>query len=1366
MILKEQEQKTVYSDGETVEKEMLDIAKAYPEDLSQDYIAQVSKYTVNNTFSSVRRNILNWYPFKKDADILEVGAGMGSITGLLCDVAKSVTSIEMSEARANVIRARYPERKNLTIISEDINHWETEQKFDYIVFIGVLEYAAVFSDADNPFEQFLVNVKNLLKPNGVVLFAIENKFGLKYWAGGSEDHLQKPYVGIEGYKEKKTPRTFSKAELKELLNLTGLSYNRFYYVLPDYKFPEMICTDDYLPDYTALEKLSYTYSKNSILAFNEKDVYKEILANGVLDFFANSYLIEASSCLLEDNYIAYVSARSEVRKPYRVFTLIDKNTQVSKVAMHKEAQQHVLNIHKYAEDLKSKGIRILEGKLVDGKYISEFYYGESAQDRFADLLRANGIEGIHELIGLLKENLLKSSDISEKSTSIIDEAGVRSLMEQKEQIVLSNGYIDMTFYNAFIDADGLIFYDQEWCYENVPLEFILYYAVKSSYNRTKAETKLLLNQILDNEKLLGFVTAFDKLEEYVWSKVLYRQGDLYGEDGYCNRYDADDSLQMILIKRKQQAQQLEQAQEQLEHTEQNLRQTQGQLEETHENLRQVQEQRENLKLQCDNKEGHIQLLLQSERDLQNEITAMKNSRTWRVACIMHKPITWILPAGSKRRLFAKMFFKFLRHPLRSIRHLTPGRIRNLFMFLREEGTDFVSNRIDESLAYSEEKEIELNLQPIFQDKSFEEYDRLDFKKESNPKVSIIIPVYNQFVYTYHCLESILHNTGDKISYEIIIANDCSTDDTKRLGEIAGNIRIITNKENLKFLKNCNHAAEFANGKYILFLNNDTQVQENWLEPLVNLLEEDESIGMTGSKLIYANGKLQEAGGIIWQDASAWNYGNGKNPTDPEFNYVKEVDYISGASIIIRASLWKEIGGFDERYVPAYCEDSDLAFEVRKHGYRVVYQPLSVVVHFEGISNGTDINSGIKQYQVKNNEKLKEKWNKELEELFPNGKNIFQARERSKDKKIIVFIDHYVPHFDEDAGSKTIYQYLQMFVKKGYIVKFIGDNFFQHEPYTTILQQLGIEVLYGPYYAKHVLDWIRKNAKQIDYIFLNRPHISIKYIDTICDETDIKTIYYGHDLHFLRNRREYELTGDEKKKKDSEDWLKKELYLMRKADISYYPSFIEEEEIHKIDPAISVKAITAYVYDQFKDNIEYDFSKREGILFVGGFNHDPNTDAVLWFVQEIWPLIHEKIDAVFYIVGSHARKNVKELDGEKGIVVKGFISDEELEQLYATCKMTVVPLRYGAGVKGKVVDALYNGMPLVTTSVGAEGIPGIEDAAVIEDEPERFAEQVVNFYQDNEKLKALAEKTQKLVKAQFSTEAVWDIIKDDFGYKGD
>src|SRR5699024_4776423 len=160
---------------------------------------------------------------------------------------------------------------------------------------------------------------------------------------------------------------------------------------------------------------------------------------------------------------------------------------------------------------------------------------------------------------------------------------------------------------------------------------------------------------------------------------------------------------------------------------------------------------------------------------------------------------------------------------------------------------------------------------------------------------------------------------------------------------------------------------------ILFLNNDTQVTEGWLSSLVKLIESDSTIGMVGSKLVYPDGRLQEAGGIIWSDGSGWNYGRMDDPDKPEYNYVKDVDYISGASIMIRRELWEQIGGFDVRYTPAYCEDADLAFEVRKAGYRVVYQPLSKVIHFEGVSNGTDVNgTGLKRYQVENFKKLKEK----------------------------------------------------------------------------------------------------------------------------------------------------------------------------------------------------------------------------------------------------------------------------------------------------------------------------------------------------------------------------------------------------------
>lgn len=337
MVIVQQNKKNIYSDGTDIEREMLRIANEYPEDLSQDYIADNSNYTINNTFSSVRQNILNWYPFSEHASILEVGAGMGAITGMLCDHAEYVTAIEMSQTRAEVIKARYRDRKNLHVISENINTWETDQKFDYVIFIGVLEYAGVFSDNNKPYDEFLLSAKRLLKRNGKIIFAIENRFGLKYWLGASEDHLQKPFVGIEGYVGlKATPRTFSRGELEEILKRTGFKNYRFYSVLPDYKFPELIYADEYAPDYMNLKKVSFTYSKNSRLIADEKELYKDVIASGVFPFFANSFLVEASPEELDSRYVVHVSAKGEVYPKFRVSTVLDNEDHVFKIPMHKE----------------------------------------------------------------------------------------------------------------------------------------------------------------------------------------------------------------------------------------------------------------------------------------------------------------------------------------------------------------------------------------------------------------------------------------------------------------------------------------------------------------------------------------------------------------------------------------------------------------------------------------------------------------------------------------------------------------------------------------------------------------------------------------------------------------------------------------------------------------------------------------------------------------------------------------------------------------------------------------------------------------------------------------------------------------------
>lgn len=768
-----------------------------------------------------------------------------------------------------------------------------------------------------------------------------------------------------------------------------------------------------------------------------------------------------------------------------------------------------------------------------------------------------------------------------------------------------------------------------------------------------------------------------------------------------------------------------------------------------------------------NKEGHIELLLESERAYERD----KNTHSYKMAKRMQKFGDFLLPPNSKRRFLLRVLFNLFRHPLLMLRVINPTRISNYFRYAKNGDIAGIKRGFQNAvtaekmgMAGLQDMPTDVDVKPVQQGSEDEvdlsEYEKLHFNKFSNPMVSIIIPVYNEFAYTYRCLQSILQHSGD-VTYEIIIADDCSTDETGRIGEIVDGINVIRNQTNLRFLLNCNNAAKKARGNYILFLNNDTQVQENWLQPLVDLIERDESIGMVGSKLVYPDGYLQEAGGILWKDASAWNYGNRKSPDDSEFNYIKEVDYISGAAIMIKNSLWKEIGGFDERFAPAYCEDSDLAFEVRAHGYKVMYQPLSVVVHFEGISNGTDTSNGQKAYQIKNQQKFYEKWKDVLEkEHFPNAENVFAARDRSQKKPVLLMVDHYVPQYDKDAGSRTVFQYLKMFVDQGYNVKFIGDNFFRHEPYTTTLQQMGIEVLYGPYYAQNWQDWINENASQFKYVFLNRPHISVKYIDFIRENTNARIMYYGHDLHFLREMRKYELTHDKQALEDSAMWKEKEFDLMKKADVVYYPSNVEEEEIRRIDTSINVKAIVAYIFENVQ-KLTYNFEQRKDIMFVGGFTHTPNVDAVLWFAKEIFPKIVEKIpDIKWYVMGSNPPQEVLELANDH-IIIKGYVSDEELEQFYKQCRMSIVPLRYGAGIKGKVIEAIRYGIPVVTTSVGAEGINKAEDILCIADKPDELAGEIVSKYQDKEYLQQVSLKSYEYIRNNFSQQNAWNIVGDDF-----
>ncbi len=769
---------------------------------------------------------------------------------------------------------------------------------------------------------------------------------------------------------------------------------------------------------------------------------------------------------------------------------------------------------------------------------------------------------------------------------------------------------------------------------------------------------------------------------------------------------------------------------------------------------------ETLTVELSNKQGHIEQLLVADRELTN----IKNSRAWRMMGIMWKVSGAVFPIGSKRRLLAKMGAKFAKHPIRFLKKVNPKRVKKFCYYLRREGVSGVSRRLDNCVRGTDVDPIRLEVTERMKTLScIEEYKNIIVPFCEKPKVSIVIPVYNQFGYTYNCIDSIVRNSGN-ITYEIIIANDCSTDLTMQIEKVVQGITVITNEVNLRFLKNCNHAAKYAKGEYILFLNNDTQVQENWLEPLVELIERDEKIGMVGSKLVYPDGRLQEAGGILWKDGSAWNYGHLSDPTDPEYNYVKEADYISGAAIMIRKTLWEEIGGFDERFVPAYYEDTDLAFEVRKHGYKVMYQPLSVVVHFEGVSNGTDTSSGQKQYQVVNAQKFYDKWKDILEtEHMPNAENVFKAKDKSLFKKHILVVDHYIPHYDQDAGGKCTWMYMELFVSLGMKVTFIGDNFFKHEPYATKLTQMGVEVLYGSYYYNNWKNWLKENGEHFDYAYLNRPHISEKYIDILKKYSACKIIYFGHDLHYLREMRQYEIEKNPELLKSSQDWKKKEFALFDKADVIYVVGSYEQEILKKEFPNKAVHNIPVYMYNELKQNINTDFSSRKDIIFVGGFGHTPNIDAVLWFEKNIFPKILEKNpDIKWYIVGSKPTEEIKNLANEN-IIVTGFVEDEELERLYAECRMAVVPLRIGAGVKGKVVEAVYNRIPLITTPIGAEGLSLAENAFVVTECDEKMADVIHELYSDYDKLAEMSENCKAFILNHFTSKVAASVVSQDIDY---
>jgi glycosyltransferase involved in cell wall biosynthesis len=412
----------------------------------------------------------------------------------------------------------------------------------------------------------------------------------------------------------------------------------------------------------------------------------------------------------------------------------------------------------------------------------------------------------------------------------------------------------------------------------------------------------------------------------------------------------------------------------------------------------------------------------------------------------------------------------------------------------------------------------------------------------------------------------------------------------------------------------------------------------------------------------------------------------------------------------------------------------------------MYQPQAVVTHLEGISHGTDTSAGMKSHQVTNQARFAEKWAAVLDRHRANGVDPMLERDRGARARIL-WVEACMLTPDQDSGSLRTIRLLRILVQMGCKVTFIADNLDGAEPYRTQLAKEGIEVLHAPY-CQSVEEHLKKHGDEYDVITLCRHYIAIQHVATVRAVNRRAQIWFDTiDLHYLRSRRQFALDNKKSTQDRAELAYREEMSVIADSDVTLVVSDIEVEELAKEAPEARV-AVVSNIHEPQADIPNHE--GRAGVMFVGGFQHPPNIDAVEFFANEIWPLYRESVpNAQAFIIGSKMPDRLRQFGEEKGLTMLGFV--EDLEPYYQQCLMAIAPLRYGAGVKGKVNQALSYGLPLVGSAMSVEGMSVRDhEEVLIAESPDEFAAAMQSLHEDVELWAKLSRQGQASLESEFST----------------
>lgn len=721
------------------------------------------------------------------------------------------------------------------------------------------------------------------------------------------------------------------------------------------------------------------------------------------------------------------------------------------------------------------------------------------------------------------------------------------------------------------------------------------------------------------------------------------------------------------------------------------------------------------------------------------IADLESSTSWRVTV----PLRWLgrKVAGARQRL-APYGYRWI---------YARQRLRNVATVYREQGGGEVMRRAWRKLEAdvpSPRPESAPNLKELSAPGPLL---LATIRPEGRPNVSIVIPAYENHRYTFSTLCSIgTHTRLDAV--EIIVVDDASpTPVADALREVRG-VRFLRAETNGGFIASCHLGADAARGEFIVLLNNDVNVTAGWLEALLEVFEGRADAGLVGAKLLFLDGKLQEAGGIVWRDGSAWNWGRGQDPGHPAYNYLRAVDYCSGACLALRRTDWLALGGFNRHYAPAYYEDTDFAFQIRAMGKQVYYQPAAEVIHFEGVSSGTDLSQGVKRYQIVNQEKFFARWRQTLTAHAANGCTPWREADRLARRRILV-IEACMLTPNQDSGSVRMLAMLEQLLALGCQVSFIADNLELREPYGSQLRRLGVEVWHHPY-VRSVGELVERIGARLDAIIICRHYIASNHLAAIRRHApQAKVVFDTVDLHYLRELRQAELAGDEGLRATALKTRAQEFAMIAACDATLVVSPVEQKTLADEMPDAVVEIVSNIHTTRGGGKA---FAEREGLLFVGGFRHPPNVDAVKWFVAEVWPLVRQKLPTIeFCVVGSNMPPEIAGLQAE-GVRILGFV--DSVKPLLDDARVSVAPLRYGAGVKGKINEAMACGLPVVSTSIGTEGMFLVDgEDVLLADDPVQFAEAIYRLYTDQPLWERIASYGLRNVERNFSPTAARAVL---------